>query len=228
MKFLNMTKMRFFFSFLCLTSLLFTCSLGVQAQKQRLSFGPRIGTNISRINGGYGSQYISGFSGGLFLMYSNISHFGVSADVLYSQRGGKYDYMATPVGSHYTYTQRLNYIDVPILARYFLNLKGKFRPNIFAGGSANFLLSAKQKNLTQNDQKLPDVDKKDDYQNIDLGLVVGLGLNFEVMKGRRLLLDIRYQPGLVAIQKASDSNDVHNSTLSFLLSYGFGVGKKYK
>lgn len=222
-----MSTRKFFYSLFWLTSVFFVCASSAQAQKQRWSFGPRIGTNVSRINGGYGSKYVSGFSGGLFLMYSNVSHFGISADVLYSQRGGKYDYMATPEGSHYMYTQRLNYIDVPILARYFLTLDGKFRPNIFAGGSANFLLNAKQKNLSINDQKMDDRDVKEYYTNVDLGIVVGLGLNFEVAQGRRVLLDVRYQPGLVAIQQASDPTDVRNSTLSFLLSYGFGVGKKY-
>ncbi len=214
------------FSFLA-TIALFS---GSYAQ-QRWSIGPRIGANISKINNSdLANTFIPGFTGGFYVMYSDISHFGVSGDVLFSQKGGKFDY--TINNARYTYTQRINYIDVPIMARYFLNLSGNFRPNVFAGGVASFLLNAKQKNWQENNQNLGDLDNSFAFKDVDLSFVAGLGLNFKIAKARWIQTDLRYQQSLVPIgadtPAGAPTSNVFNTSVNLLFSYAIGVGKKYK
>jgi hypothetical protein len=197
----------------------------VSAQ-QRWSIGPRVGANISNQMGDLPGdvKWLAGWSVGGFIMYSDINHFGISADVLYSQKGARL--VNVLVGrDRVRYTHRLNYLEVPILARYFLTLSGNFRPNFFLGPSIAFLLNAKMKDYAGGIIPQPDRELTDVYRPADLGLVGGIALNFEVAKGKRVLLDARYTYGLIDV--TIGTNSVRNSAVTLNLSYGFGIGKKY-
>lgn len=183
-----------------------------------MSFGPRLGANFSRIIGDTPSNsFLPGFAGGLYVMYSDVNHFGISGDVLFSQKGGRYDFNGN------VYNQRLNYIDIPVVARYFLNLKGKVRPNLFLGGNAAFLLDAKQKDRSVNGASQPDINNTRAFSAVEFGLVAGLGFNFKVAQGRWVQTDFRYQQGLTSIQAPGRNN----ATLAVLFAYGIGFGKSY-
>jgi len=201
--------------------------------QQRWSVGPRLGATISKITGDpKANTFLPGFTGGFYVMYSDINHFGISGDVLFSQRGGKYDFIELN-NIRYTYTQRINYIEIPIMARYFLNLEGALRPNVFAGGAAGFRLNAKQKNIQENDTRFDDFDNTDLYKPVDLSFLVGVGLNFKIAKARWIQTDIRYQQSLVTTfngspQAGTSTPNYRNSSFSVLFSYALGVGKKYK
>ncbi len=194
--------------------------------QQRWSIGPRVGANISNLMGDFpNNKWLPGWSVGGFIMYSDINHFGISGDILFSQKGAKFENVSSPTGRA-TYTQRINYLEIPVLARYFLTLSGNFRPNFFIGPSVAFRLNAKSKNYSVNNSELPDQDISYVFRPADLGLVGGIALNFEVAKGKRVLLDARYTYGLVDIATAAPGT-VRNSAITLNLSYGFGVGKKY-
>ncbi|MDJ1491731.1 porin family protein [Cytophagaceae bacterium DM2B3-1] len=213
------TKQRFLF--FCTCFILLLSFSGVKAQ-QRWSVGPRLGATISKITGDApNNSFLPGFTGGLYVMYSDISHFGISGDILFAQKGAKYDYNGSK------FIQRINYIDVPIVARYFMNLKGKVRPNIFLGGSIAFLLNAKVKDRTDNGVARPDVENTSSFASTDLGFLAGVGFNFKVSKARWVQTDFRFQQSLTPIQ-VSSAPDRRNTSINILLSYAFGVGKKYR
>ncbi len=199
----------------------------VSAQ-QRWSIGPRIGANISNQMGdlppGADVKWLAGWNVGGFIMYSDINHFGISADVLYSQKGVRLENVAAGA-ARARYTSRVNYLEVPILARYFLTLSGSFRPNFFIGPSVAFTLNAKTKDHTVGTAEQPERDVTDLYRPADLGLVGGIALNFEVAKGKRVLFDARYTYGLIDATVGAGS--IRNSAVTLNLSYGFGIGKKY-
>ncbi len=207
------------------------CTYQIKAQ-QRWSIGPRLGANISKLNGSpYDNSFLPGFTGGLYVMYSDVSHFGVSGDVLYSQKGAKFDYTLNNV--RYTYNQRLNYIDIPVMARYFMNLEGKVRPNVFAGGVASFLLNAKTKKFTENGQSLDDLENSERFKSVDFSFVAGIGMNFKIAKARWIQADIRYQQSLIPIEAtlangSKPTTKTFNTSINLLFSYAIGVGKKYK
>jgi len=206
---------------------LLLCLLGTAPafSQQRWSIGPRVGANFANQMGFVAStKWLTGWSAGGFIMYSDINHFGVSGDILYSQKGARFG-GALPNGRPFAYTQRINYLEVPILGRYFLTLSGKFRPNVFIGPAVAFKLGAKQKNREENGIALPETDNSDQYRPADLGVVGGVALNFEVAKGKRILIDARYTYGLADVTLAG--NRIRNAAATLHLSYGFGIGKKY-
>jgi hypothetical protein len=207
------------------TLFLFACTFQTVFAQQRWSIGPRVGANISTLLGDVNNnKWLPGWSAGGFIMYSDINHFGISGDVLFSQKGAKFENVVFGNGRA-TYTQRINYLEIPVLARYFITLSGNFRPNFFIGPSVAFRLNAKLKNYTIGNVEQPDSDITDFFRPADFGIVGGIALNFEVAKGKRILLDARYTHGLTDATISTDG--VRNSAVTLNLSYGFGIGKKY-
>src|SRR3954462_14405310 len=97
-------------------------SLGSFAQKS--SLGIKAGANFSTISNVDNAETKTGFQAGAFYVYSIIEHFGVSADLLYSQEGAKNN----------TSKLNLNYLQIPVLANVFFNQYGDdFRPKISFG-----------------------------------------------------------------------------------------------
>lgn len=191
--------------------------------QQRWSAGPRIGVNVSSLYGK--NNYFNAKAGlivGGFVSYSSINHFGISADILYSQRGGKYD---NP-GDRSSHVQHLNYLEIPVVARYYLNLSGNFRPNFFIGPSLGILLDAKRTKSINQGTSYPDSDTKDEFESLDLGGTGGFQANFKVKNRQRFLVDARYTLGLTNVGK-SPAPWLGNSTFSFTLGYSFGVGRNY-
>ncbi len=206
-----------------LLSLLFvsTC-LSASFAQQRFSAGPRIGLNLSTFAGTPGYSLRPGVTAGAFLMYSSLNHFGISGDVLFSQMGGTYSQ------PNVSFKERVNYLEIPVALRYFLTLKGNFRPNVFFGPSLGVKLNAKRTNLIENNIAKPDFDNSNNFRPLDLGLVAGFQLNFKGLGEReRFLIDARYRYGLTDIS-IDDNATVNNSTITLTLGYGFGVGPEYR
>ena len=210
-----MQKHRFTHCLLVLILIFVSCKSSVYAQ-QRFSAGPRVGVNISNYSGGNGTTTaIAGFTAGAFVMYSSLNHFGISADLLYSQKGAK---IQSPL------KQRINYLEIPIALRYFLTRSGDFRPNLFVGPSVGLKLNATEINETTNAKQ----DISNNINAVDLGLMAGFQLNFKGFGARqRFLIDGRYTYGLPKVFNLTNV-DRHNSVFSLTLGYGFGIGPEYK
>jgi hypothetical protein len=221
------------------TSLLLSFCISSTFAQQRFSAGPRIGLNLSTLRGDVTNYKLTpGLTAGAFLMYSSLNHFGISADVLYSQRGGKY--VATDAGTiPIEFKQQINYLEIPIALRYFLTLDGNFRPNIFFGPSLAIPLSARRVNQKYNNVAQPNVDNSSTFKRADLGLLAGFQLNWPGFGERqRFLIDARYTFGLADITVpptpntivpgANGAQNIYNSTITVTLGYGFGVGPEYR
>jgi Outer membrane protein beta-barrel domain len=213
----------FFFSTLLLLLLSASLSTTYAQSRQRWSLGPRAGLNLSNFRGDVqNTKILPGFYAGIGVIYSDDSRFGFSLDALYSQRGAKFEVGANQFGGPYSATVRVNYLEVPVLARYFLNDGGSFRPNVFLGPSLGLRLGAKTTNKTYNST----VDSKDFYNAAEVGLTGGVQLNFRVADRQRLTVDARYTLGLTDI--TTDATTVRNSTISVGVGYNFGVGRQYR
>ncbi|MBC3788617.1 hypothetical protein FHK02_5175 [Spirosoma sp. LMG 31448] len=193
--------------------------------QQRFSAGPRVGLNLSNYWGNAdGMSFKPGIAAGAFLMYSSLNHFGISADVLYSQRGTKYD------NGVIKYTQRVNYLEVPVVARYFLTLNGNFRPNIFVGPSLGIRLNAKRVNGAS---AVFNGENSNDFRNLDLGATGGFQLNWGTGNRQHFLIDARYNLGLSDVQTNLPNlwgrrSSLQNSTITIALGYAFGVGREFR
>jgi outer membrane protein W len=186
----------------------------VRAQSGKVwSIGPELGVNLSKFGRDAPENDMkAGVVAGFFVTYSIVDHFGVTAKFLLSQRGGQI------TANGVTNKTALNYIEVPVLGRFFLNRSGKFRPNLFVGPSLNFLMGGTNKVGDADAVKISDY--KDIYNTFDLGLTGGLGLNYEIANETRILLDARYVYGLSDISKAG--GNINNQTINISAGIQFG------
>jgi hypothetical protein len=197
--------------------------------QQRFTAGPRIGLNLSNYWGSADNMnFTPGLAAGAFLMYSSLNHFGISADVMYSQRGTSYR------GGNIKFIQRVNYLEIPVVARYFTTLTGNFRPNLFIGPSLGIKLNAKRikGDYLQGTGPVLNGDNSDDFKNLDLGATGGIQLNWGTGNRQHFLIDARYTLGLTDVQARPNvwgaRNSLQNSTITLTLGYGFGVGPEYR
>lgn len=210
-----------------LSTLLFFCCLSGSFAQQRFSAGPRLGLNMSKFGGNVEpNKFHPGLAAGAFLMYSSLNHFGISADVLYAQRGAAFRTQRAD-GSTLTYDQRINYLEIPVALRYFLTLSGNFRPNVFFGPSLAFKLNAHSNQFSAKG------DNSSSFNSADLGILAGFQLNWKGFAERqRFLIDARYTYGLgdvTALPIAGGLGDqrINTSAFTLTLGYGFGVGPEH-
>ena len=95
---------------------------------------------------------------------------------------------------------KLDYVDVPVLARFSSPVSGGTSFHVFAGPSFSFRVSAKAESSFEDEEESEDID--DDVERFDLGLVAGAGLEFG-----HFLIDGRYTWGLSNINKNKDETD---------------------
>jgi outer membrane protein W len=187
----------------------------VQAQTEKTwSIGPELGVNFSKYGKDASSNDMkTGVVAGVHLTYSIVNTFGITAKALLAQKGAQYTSGGT------TTKQTLNYLEIPVVGRFFLNKEGSFRPNLFIGPSFGFLMGGTNKTGSGEAVKISNY--KDVYNTFDFGLTGGLGLNFEIANETRLLLDARYTYGLSDITKASGNANNLPITVTAGVSFGF-------
>ncbi|MBC7572215.1 MAG: PorT family protein [Spirosoma sp.] len=214
------------FRYGCVGAVFYLLLFATASAQQRFSAGPRVGLTYSTFAGD--AQNFSskpGISAGAFLMYSSLNHFGISGDVLYSQRGAKYNVPGPVVNSD---KRTVNYLEIPIALRYFLTLKGNFRPNVYFGPALAFKLNAKQSSIIENGRAQATRDISSEFRPVDLGVLAGFQLNWPGLgTAQRFLIDARYTYGLSDIT-TNNNLRINNSAFTLSLGYGFGVGPVYR
>ncbi len=164
--------------------------------------------------------------------------FSVQAEILYSELGAKYEYNYTEDylrGGEYSYNEsgestiKLNYISVPVLAKYY------FIPgfSVEAGPQFGFNVSAKDEYEWSSTEIIGDEtfsdsgsgeDDLDEIQTVDVGAVIGL--TYELDFG--LFFSARYVFGLSKVSNVGDDyiddiDEYYNSSKNnvFQASAGF-------
>ncbi|MBO9658001.1 MAG: PorT family protein [Chitinophagaceae bacterium] len=172
---------------------------------QNLSLGPTVGFGhawTSSDNGGVNGRFHPSYNLGGKLVYSFVSHWGISADVKFSSEG---ETLGADNDNKTVY--RANYIRVPLQGIYFFGDYGnKVRPKISAGPSLGFLVGGESSVYTNGNQT--NVVKTKDYLNsFDFGLTGAVGMNIRVAKATWLNADIAYYHGLTdVVDNASAKN----------------------
>jgi len=189
----------------------FAISIGARAQGEKTwSFGPEIGFNATKFgNDAPDNDTKVGLLAGAFATYSIVNTFGITGKVLYSQKGAEFNGNKT----------NLNYIEIPVIGRFFLVKEGAFRPNLFVGPSFGFLAGASSKVGDGDWVKIDDY--KSSFNGFDFGVTGGIGLNYEIATETRLLLDARYTHGLSDVSVAN--GDVNNLAYAITVGVSFGI-----
>ena len=182
------------------------------ADDSRVEFGLRAGLNLASLNGDDASlDNISpdsriGFSGGFFVGIRVTPNFLIQPEVLYTQKGAKYD-----VGGA-EFTIKLDYVEVPVL------FKGRFgsggvKPSVFAGPAVGFKVSGK----SAFDGEEEDLEEA---KGTEFGIVFGAGLDLAAGSGA-FTIDARYTLGLTTLDDSAVAADIKNGVWSFSLGYAF-------
>ncbi|GGB74524.1 hypothetical protein GCM10007424_13060 [Flavobacterium suaedae] len=179
-----------------LLSALFVTAFGVATQAQEIQFGVKAGVNIADLGGDADTEgSLTSFHVGGVAEFKLTETFSVQPELLYSMQGAN---VADGVDLE------LNYLNVPIMAKYYL-MEGL---SIEAGPQVGFLLSADQEGE----------DAKDTVKSVDFALNGGVAYDLPI----GVFFQARYSAGL------SDINDIEgvdekatNNVISLSVGYKF-------
>ncbi|KAF2506931.1 PorT family protein [Flavobacterium zhairuonense] len=202
---------------------LFACA-AVTAQTEKVKLGAKAGLNISNLTfdeNAVNSSSRTGFTAGLMAEIPLAKSFSVQPEFLYSQQGMKFSYADADVqNSHYKSTVSLNYINIPIMLKYYV-VKGL---SLQAGPQVGILLKAK--NEYQDNflgyENYENLNLKDYSNGVDASVNFGLGYQFK----DRFYADARYNMSYTDVFKdaTSNTNYIINSNMKnrvFQVTFGY-------
>ena len=178
-------------------------SVGAYAQHAVGSFTlqPKVGMNIATLTDVDDADARIGFVGGLETEYQATDIFSLSAGVLYSMQGCKYD------NDKVKTTSKLDYINIPIMANVYV-AKGLA---VKLGVQPAFNVNSEVKVSGGKYSTSADVDAK----SFDFSIPVGISYEYS-----NVVLDARYNWGLTKVVDGSDSK---NSVFQITLGYKFDL-----
>ena len=195
-------------------AMLVAFSLNSKAQDMQPKIGIKAGANLmmggkfNALGTEYTSKYVPGFQAGVFLDLPLSSKLSFSPEVLYSQKGSKFEGAVS--GTNGEVKSKLGYIDVPVLLT--INATPQF--NFVIGPQASFLVNH-ETTTTVNGVETSTTDKDNLRKSIAAG-VVGMGIKMSP----NLNLNARYSMDFQAAAKDNVNQD--KARLSgFALSLGY-------
>lgn len=210
---------------------------GVVSGQKTFTFGPKVGINIADLyaSSAENTRDLNGTKPslivGAFAEYRALKWLAVSADVLYSRQGSTDKATWTergPGGGFVTeseeFSYRLNYLNIPILANFYVT-KGLA---LKAGIQPGFLIGSKLQ-VRSNDGPWETADLKDEnlFRTTDIAIPVGLSYTLDY----GLVIDARYNFSLNDIatdtfkeeiaQEGGDLKKIKNRVFSLTLGWKF-------
>jgi hypothetical protein len=171
------------------------CAFAFTTNAQEVTFGAKAGLNLANLTGDVeGNSMLAAAHVGGMAEISFSDKFAVQPEVLFSMQGASSDFGDL----------NLNYINIPIMAKYFVTEE----ISLEAGPQIGLLMSA----------KADGEDVKDFYSGTDFGLNIGAGYKME----SGLNFGLRYGIGMSNIIDAEGSEaDVKNSNIQVSVGYFF-------
>ncbi len=161
--------------------------------------------------------------------------FALQPEVLYTQKGALYNYTELGFESHTRV--KMDYIEIPLLFKFYVPMGGPVKINIFAGPEIALNIVHKYKYEEQTGgvtsyEEEGDIDDlyfiengvilgKLETQKLDYGAVFGAGAEF-IVSGIQMSVEARYALGLAkSLDIAGVTFDIKNSALQVLYGIGF-------
>ena len=190
-------------------------AVGTAMAQKQFTFGPKIGVDYTHYwgkNVEHGGQL--NYQAGLFMEYRFTNKFSVAPEVVFAAQGGKYDAKGDifGVGVEYKETDHVNYINVPVMLKYYVipELSIDFGPqvgfNVYSKNTAEIKAGGEGGKGT--------TDMKDVTKSVDFGL--GLGLTYNIAKD--VFVQGRYTMGLT---KVFDGPEGKNGNAQIAIGYRF-------
>lgn len=206
-----------------------------QAGEVELQAGMKAGLNFSNSTGADADkdQSITGVIGGGFVSINVNKWISLQPELLFSQKGskveGRQEFNAGEADSVIydgTLTNRLPYVEVPVLLKLNIVNESDFTPSIYAGPSFGLRASPTQSfegTYTDSTGTRP-YESKVTLSNLikgsDVGLVIGGSLSVE-SGGGLVLIDVRYTKGLNSYHVAETELELKNSVISVMIGLLF-------
>jgi hypothetical protein len=194
----------------------------VMGQTDKVKTGVKAGLNISNLTvdeGELNSSGKTGFTAGIMVEIPMAKNFSLQPELLYSQQGTKITFSDEEVtNSHYKSTIELNYLNIPVMLKYYL-IKGL---SIQAGPQIGILLKANNKYqdnfLGYEDQG--SFNLKEYSSGIDTSVNFGLGYQLK----NKFYTDVRYNISYSNVFKDGDANhfidnNMKNKVFQITLGY---------
>ena len=195
-----------------------TLTASAQAEAGTLTLKPLVGMNLANVTKLDGNSTKVGIAAGAELEYMLSDNFSLSAGAIYSQQGTKFDWSYEDEKANFKLN--MDYINVPILANYYVAKGFAIKAGIQAGFKAN----AKCK-LDMDTQGMEDLVNEiinpytkaleDAVKGFELSIPVGL--SYEISD---FVIDARYNFG---VTKVFDGDDCKNSVFQFTVGYKFAL-----
>jgi len=199
----------------CVMSLLIAVvALGTSSLcAEGMTFGFKGGLSLAKITGSdvENAGWRTAGVGGLFLSYQVNNIFAIQPEMLYAMKG------TTGEEGIVKLTMKLDYFEIPLLAKLYLPTESKVKPNLYAGPAMAFKVSSKLKGEAGSLSAEADLEG---IKSTDFGIIVGAGMEYRLTSGC-ILFDLRYTMGLISIFDVADEADVRNSAVSIMVGYGF-------
>jgi Outer membrane protein beta-barrel domain len=155
----------------------------------------------NEFGGGWSSRTtpMLGMGFGAFYVRQVSADFGVQFEGQYIRRGGQIDLTATnvlglPSPTTFETEFQVNYIEFAVLARFSSAPKAKFRPLVLAGPVIGHKVGADLKLSVLDESQSQSI--SNDYEDLTLGLLGGLGFSVQTGPASFLTLQARYYHGL--------------------------------
>ena len=188
-----------------IAAILFVFVQGGLVAQNEFSFTPKVGLNIANVSGTGGTDPRYGVNVGFSVEKMFLPQFALESGVYYSMQGTKFPHSNT--------STNLDYINVPILAKYYV-FNGL---NVFAGPQLGFNVKAEVK----GDFVGETIDYKDYIKTFDPALVLGLGYQFDM----GLSVSANYNWGFLNQMKnnsyAGVEDDNHNHVIQVNVGWRF-------
>lgn len=188
---------------------------GVASAALLPTFGLKAGMNFSSINtSDLESSNRTGFAGGLFVDFASpLIH--IQGEVLYTQKGFE---QGTLTSAH-KFDYRSDFIEIPVVLKFGLPIPA-VTPSIYIGPALSFAV--------KNQVKESDNGEWEDVSEYAESSVWSLVMGVDVTLLDWLMVDLRYDFGLTAIQKTSIAEnltdldeDIKDRTLSLMVGIRF-------
>lgn len=187
---------------------------------QEVRLGIKGGVNFSTLSGdNLGDiKSLTGFHIGGLVEIPLAEQFSIQPEVLYTAQGSKYSEKGQELGVSYSYDfkQKLDYIQVPVMAKYYV-IDGL---SIEAGPQIAFLASSKlDYEGTLGGISVSGDEDLDNVSNIDFS--IGAGASYRLPMG--VFFTARYNFGLSNVNDSSNSDNqkIHNRVAQLSVGYSF-------
>jgi len=168
-------------------------------------------------------EYRTGWLAGAFLGIQVNDVFSIEPQALYSSKGSKVKGAGS--ASSVEGTIKINYIEVPVLAKFWIPSSGsQVRPFVFAGPEGEFKVSCTVEGAAFGGSSSTDCDKTSEInlKSTSFGVTGGGGLEFK-MNGHAARFDARYTYGLTNINETSASDNTKVKLRTFAVTAGVGI-----